>query len=202
MKREKRIYCIEGHWDWGEEEVEPSVEPMLQVLRGLGYWQYARRDCVTEEEMRYWLNHEWKLCAKGSVLYLATHGEESKIVLSDKVSVHMTTIGDWLGNGKCPNCWVHFGGCNVLELEDENIIKEFMTQTGATVVSGYAVETGWIDTANAPALALELMLFSSAHDVKIENKTSRPRLHPIADDLKCRFKECGFRLHTKESVGL
>ena len=32
MKLEKRIYCIEGHWDYGRREIEPSVEPMLKLL--------------------------------------------------------------------------------------------------------------------------------------------------------------------------
>ena len=197
MKSEKRIYCIEGHWNYGAKEAEPSVEPILQMLQGLDQWQYARRDCATEDELRYWIDHEWMRCKEGSVLYFAAHGTSGQIWLSDDVSMDMATIGSW----DCTNCWVHFGGCNVLEVADETI-KEFMTHSGATVVSGYAVETGWADTMYAPALALEMMLFSSIKDVKLDDGRSRRRLKSIADSLSGRFKDCGFRLHTKESVEL
>ena len=111
--------------------------------------------------------------------------------------MHMATIGNW----DCTNCWVHFGGCNVLDVAEETI-KEFMTHSSATVVSGYVVETGWADTASAPALALEMMLFSSIKNVKLADGRSRRRLKSIADSLSGRFEDCGFRLHTKESVGL
>ena len=198
MEIEKRIYCIEGHWDWGPEEVEPSVEPILQMLRGLGQWQYARRDCATKKEMWHWLEHEWdQRCAQGSILYLATHGTSGGISLSEGVHVPVAKIGKW----NSTNCWVHFGGCNILDVEDETI-GEFMTDSGAAVVSGYAGEIGWTSTTAAPALALELMLFSSAHSIKVEDGRSRPSLEKVVADLRDRFEDCRFRLHTKESIGL
>ncbi len=43
MKLEQRIYCIEGVWDYGGREVEPSVEPLLEMLRRQGQWDYIRR---------------------------------------------------------------------------------------------------------------------------------------------------------------
>lgn len=199
MEPEKRIYCIEGHWDWGPGEVEPSVEPILQMLRGLGQWQYARRDCATRKEMWHWLEHEWKPCAQGSILYLATHGTSGGISLSEGVHVPVAKIGKW----DSTNCWVHFGGCNILDVEDPTI-REFMTDSGAAVVSGYAGEIGWTSTKATPALALELMLFSSAHahSIKIEDGRSRPKFKEIVDSLNKRFEDCAFRLHTRESIGL
>lgn len=44
MKLEQRIYCIEGVWDYGAREVEPSVEPVLEMLGRQGQWGYVRRD--------------------------------------------------------------------------------------------------------------------------------------------------------------
>ena len=146
--------------------------------------------------MRYWLEHEWMRCKEGSVLYLAAHGASGEIWLSDDVSMHMMTVGNW----DCANCWVHFGGCNVLDVPDE-AIEDFMTKSKAAVVSGYTVETGWTDTTYAPALALEMMLFSSIKDVKLDDGRSRRRLKSIAENLSDRFEDCGFRLHTKASVG-
>ena len=199
MQLEKRIYCIEGHWNYGKREAEPSVEPILQMLKGLGQWPYARRDCATVEEMNYWIRHEWNpRCKEGSVLYLATHGEEGRIWLSDDHSVDVAGI-----DADCTNCWVHFGGCNVLSVPEDRI-REFMSKSGATVVSGYTVETDWTDITTAPVLALELLLFSSAaaRSVNVGDGRSRPKLKGIVDDLNGRFPDCGFRLHTKESVGL
>lgn len=195
MRLEKRIYCIEGHWDYGKRETEPSVEPVLQMLRGLGQWDYARRDCATVEEMNYWIEHEWARCREGSLLYFATHGEESgRIWLSNDHSLHMTEI-----TANCTNRWVHFGGCNILDVPSETI-REFMEDTGATVVSGYSVETGWADIMSAPALALELILFSSITDIPLDDGRKRRRLSSIGEDLNNRFRDCGFRLHTNESM--
>ena len=196
MLRKKRIYCIEGHWNYGKREVEPSVEPILQMLQGLGHWEYARRDCATEEEMFYWLDHEWTRCTPGSVLYFATHGNKGEIYLSGNVSVPMVKIGKRIGKRKRKNCWIHFGGCEVLKGEDTTI-TEFMTHSGATVVSGYAAEIAWADTADAPALALELMLFSSIQDIELGDLS---HLKSTADEVSNRFKDCGFALYTKESV--
>ncbi len=193
MQLEKRIYCIEGHWNYGTREVEPSVEPILQMLQGLGQWPYARRDCATVEEMNYWIRQEWNRCREGSVLYLATHGEKGRIWLSDDYSVDVAGI-----NADCTNCWVHFGGCNVLSVQEDRI-EELMSNSGATVVSGYTVEAGWADITLPPALALELVLFSSAaaRSVDLGDGRSRPKLRKIADDLNDRFPDCGFRLHVR-----
>ena len=68
MRLERRIYCIEGHWDYGKRTAEPSVEPMLKLLSDMGEWDYARRDCATKEEMKYWIEHEWCRCKHGSIL--------------------------------------------------------------------------------------------------------------------------------------
>ena len=195
MLLEKRIYCIEGHWDYGKREVEPSVEPVLQMLSVLGHWKYARRDCATVVEMNYWIEEEWtQRCREGSVLYFATHGGPGEVSLSANESSHIAEI-----TADCTNCWVHFGGCNVLEVPDETI-REFMRQSCATVVSGYAVETGWADTKFAPALALELVLFSSIKDIPLDDGRSRRRLKSIAETIGERFPDCGFRLQTKESM--
>ena len=196
MLLEKRIYCIEGHWDYGKREVEPSVEPVLQMLSVLGHWKYARRDCATVEEMNYWIEQEWTLrCREGSVLYFATHGGPGEVSLSANQSLQIAEI-----TTDCTNCWVHFGGCNALDFPDDETIREFMRQSGATVVSGYAVETGWADTKFAPALALELVLFSSIKDIPLDDGRSRRRSKSIAETIGKRFPDCGFRLHMKESM--
>lgn len=75
LDTKKRIYCIEGVHDWGDGEVEPTVEPMLELLQRMGYWDYLHRTCGTMEELEYRLKTEWQeCCEKGSVLYFCTHG--------------------------------------------------------------------------------------------------------------------------------
>ena len=195
MKLETRIYCIEGHWDFGKREVEPSVEPILQMLRTMGQWNYARRDCATIEEMNYFLECEWSRCKQGSILYFASHGDPGQILLSVDQPLGLDTL---LTNADCANCLVHFGGCKVLEVE-ENRIREFVKRTGAMGVSGYTEDVGWLDTKWPPALALELMLFSSisAEEIDLTDGRSARRLRPIAERLKKKFPECGFQLYTK-----
>ena len=60
MKKAKRIYCIEGLHDWGHQAIEPTVEPMLQLLLSTGYWEdYVHRKCVTVDECQFYLQNEW-----------------------------------------------------------------------------------------------------------------------------------------------
>ena len=199
MKADGRIYCIEGHWECGPGEVEPSVEPALELLRRLGLWSYVRRDCAMVEEMKYWIRKEWNEPEFGSILYFATHGEPGKICLSVDQETKITNIV----GAKCKNCWIHFGGCKVLS-GAEGKVEELMRDSGATVVSGYTKDAGWTDETYPPALALELILFSSAatNGVKFGYSSSRQKLVKIAEGLKRRFPDCGFELYTKESIRL
>lgn len=196
MKLKERIYCIEGHWDYGKREVEPSVEPILQAIQSMGYWEYARRDCATVEEMKFWLSEEWnKRCKEGSILYLATHGSAGEVSLSDRQSMTFDDLESW--GLDLTNCIVHFGGCRVLNLK-EGRIKQFMESTRASAVSGYGTWAGWADA--APALALELVLFSSIGNRGVrfhDGRSAKPKLQSLAERLrKGPFKECDFRLHT------
>ena len=196
------IYCIEGHWGYGPDKVEPSVEPALDLLRRLDLWPYVRRDCATSKELKYWIKSEWNQLEYGSILYFATHGAKGKIWLSESQGTPIAKIAD---SADCSKSWVHFGGCNVLS-SAEGKVEEFMRDSGATVVSGYTKDAGWTDVTVAypPTLALELILFSSAatKGVKFWHSKSRQKLEEISEDLKGRFPDCGFELYTKESIGL
>ena len=201
MKLEQRIYCIEGVWNYGDREVEPSVEPMLQMLRRQGQWAYARRDCATTEEFKHYIEHEWcKRCKTESVLYIASHGSEGVIRLSDGHPLGLDTLGDLLAEN-CEHCLVHFGGCEVLG-GDEHVVNRrvatFLEKTHAMGVSGYSVETGWTGRW-APAVGLELMLFSSIKEdgVQLGNGRHFPILRRIVEELQGRFEDCGFDLFTR-----
>ena len=205
MKLEKRIYCIEGVWDYGKREVEPSVEPLLEMLRRQGLWGHVRRDCATTAELKFYLTREWSRCKGGSVLYLATHGAQGTIVLSeDGECLGLDTLGEMLDDGQCEDCLVHFGGCEILGGDEHAVnrrLKAFMDKTGAMGVSGYRVAAGWTDTW-ASAGALELMLFSSiaARDVDLSDGKYFKRLDKIVKSLKEKFPDCEFDLYTRLDV--
>lgn len=200
MKLERRIYCIEGVWGYGDREVEPSVEPLLEMLRRQGLWNYARRDCATTGELKHYLYQEWPRCKHGSVLYLATHGDQGSIWLSKDEHLGLDTLGELLSEG-CEDCLVHFSGCEVLAGDvaaTNRRIKTFLDVTGAMGVSGYRATAGWTDTW-APAAALELMLFSSIRmqDIDLADGRQFKRLSAIVKSLQEKFPDCEFDLVTR-----
>ena len=202
MTKEQRIYCIEGVWGYGDREVEPSVEPLLEMLRRQGLWDHVRRDCATSAELKHYLSHEWSRCKVGSVLYFATHGDPGTIWLSDDECLGLDTLGKFLDGGECEHCLVHFGGCRILggdEHAANRSIKTFMDKTGAMGVSGYRADTGWTDTLWAPAAALELLLFSSIkmQDVDLSDGRYFKRLSKIVRSLQDQFADCEFDLYTR-----
>ena len=80
MEKKRRIYCIEGIHDWGDGEIEPTVQPMLELLRKLGYWEYMHRTCATSAELKYRLSKEWNdVCERGSVLCFRSHGAPDQV---------------------------------------------------------------------------------------------------------------------------
>ena len=201
MKKEQRIYCIEGHHDWGNKEVEPSVEPMLQLLQRMGQWSYARRDCATKQEWEFWIEQEWhKRCNEGSILYIAAHGTPGYIWLTDKTSISIHELAD--GYLDCSGCLVHFGACSVLAKKEKDNVQKFMNDTRAVCVTGYGSDVGWTGAGWAPALALELILFSSIWDGKIHHNFSGriKRLQKLVNDIKNNelFKSCCLELYPLE----
>lgn len=193
METSKRIYCLEGVHDWGEGEVEPTVEPMLELLQRLGYWDYLHRTCGTMSELEYRLKAEWSdWCEKGSVLYFCTHGAPDQIWLrGDDQGVGLLTLKEWIN---AEGCHIHFGGCDTFSGTKDNL-KELMDYTGATSISGYATEAHWLGR-NAPALALELLFFALLTEVNISRNTRdrSKRLRRISKEVDERFEDCKFNM--------
>ena len=137
MESEKRIYCVEGVHDWGAGEVEPTVEPMLELLQRLGYWHYLHRTCATMAELEFRLKTEWnEWCKKGSVLYFFTHGGPDQVWLSDDQVVGLLTLKEWIGDDGSAGCHIHFGGCDTFT-DGEGNLKDLLDYTQAASVSGY-----------------------------------------------------------------
>ena len=172
MKKTKRIYCIEGHWNYGKREVEPTVEPMLALLQQWDQWDYMRRDCVTLPEFQFYLKNEWSRCTAGSILYIASHADETGLELSKDQHVELNQLAAWLEEIDGPdNCLLHFGGCEIMNAGEAKI-RKFMERTSAIGVSGYHVEGDWANL-DQPTLALELMLFSAIDTKEIDLTNER-----------------------------
>lgn len=206
-KRQKRLYCIEGHWDYNYDWGEPSVEPLLQTIQATGGRPYIRRNSATVLEMHYWLKTEWwENCANGSILYIASHGGPGQIWLSNRKGHRevesLSTLADRAENEHFAQRFlVHFGGCHVLNISDDEI-DAFLDRSGAYAVSGHTEHAGWTaeNKGVPPSLALELMFFSSIweRDINLGNHTEMlAKLPPLVEEIKKRIKKCGFRLRTR-----
>lgn len=204
VKKASRIYCIEGHWGYGDREVEPSVEPILQLMANMDLWPYVRRDCATKPELEFFLREEWcRRCEEQSVLYLATHGWDGGITLSEGQDVPLEELAVYLEPDGAEGCIVHFSGCEVMKAR-ESQLRDFIANTKAAAISGYTKEGGWTSALEpggrgVPSLALELLLFSTIEtlDINLSDGRSFGRLRALADDLDERFPDCGFRLLTR-----
>ena len=101
---------------------------------------------------------------------------------------------------------MHFGCCSVFaksETKDgEAKVREFISSTGASYASGYAVDVDWLDIKAPPALALELMFFGSVSAIGVDmgNGKHAMRMRNLAKDLgklfnsEDRRRTCEFRL--------
>ena len=152
-------------------------------------------------ELKHYLTHEWRRCKIGSVLYLATHGDQGEVYLSEDEPLGLDTLAGLLDEGQCQDRLVHFSGCSVLGGDEDVVrqrVKTFMGKTGAMGVSGYAAEAGWTDTW-APAGALELMLFSSiqSQGIDLSNGKHFKALSKVVALLQGKFADCQFDLYTR-----
>ncbi|MCY4129700.1 MAG: hypothetical protein OXG15_10750 [Gammaproteobacteria bacterium] len=211
MKKAKRIYCIEGVHDWGNRYVEPSVEPLLQLLMSTGYWDdYVYRKCATQHECQFFLTREWApRCDGGSILYFSSHGGPGEIWLSgspDERHCEVVTL-DMLAAWEidCSSCLVHFSGCDVFADGVEESVRKMLKHTKASYTSGYGVEVNWLDILGPPAVALEIMFFSSIAQLEINIRTGHQvkTMRKLAKDLNKvfylpeRFGSCEFKLYDR-----
>ena len=195
MEEKTRIYCVEGVHDWGEGEVEPTIEPMMELLQRLDYWSYLHRTCATEPELKFRLEKEWVSCAEGSILYFFTHGSRDQIYLCNdpQAVVGPPTLKEWIGKEGAKGCHIHFGGCGTFSGSEDNL-KDLMDYTEATSVSGYANDAGWLD-GSKPAVALELLFFGQLWQVNLSVPQYRfNKLTKVREDIQKRFPDCEFKM--------
>ena len=214
---EPHIYCVEGYWGDGNLGDNTQVEGMLKLNHDNCGMPYIRRNCATLDEMHFWFATEWSELPEGSILYIATHGAPGQIWLSEQREGSrpqveaISALPDTSGAGEMlgQRCMIHFSGCRVLDMRDEDL-DDFMTRSGTAVVSGFMNKAGFLDGANA-GLALESQLFNSIgpnanlelHLLQGDNEQARgrrSRLLGLEKDLQGRYPDCGFRLRLSPAV--
>ena len=78
----KGIFCLEGLWD-NDLRKNPSVEPVLSLLKQIRGIPYIHRDCATSEEFEFYISKWIQKKYEGyPILYLACHGKEGRICIS------------------------------------------------------------------------------------------------------------------------
>ncbi|MDE0192671.1 MAG: hypothetical protein OXQ90_15070 [Gammaproteobacteria bacterium] len=196
---QRRVYCIEGFYEYEGQKTEPSIKPMLAMLSQWGYWPSPEyKKCKTIVAANRFFRAKWSGSVPGSVLFFATHGCRGEISLSDGEpldgrSIGLRDLGSHLAN-ECQGRLVHFSSCCVLR--DEEAVDDFLRQTEAVAVSGYRADVGWAESSK-PALLSDLMLLNELWEANIDffnARSFRPQLRRIEENLQRRFGDCQFEI--------
>ena len=197
VNNDRRICCVEGFYEYeDEDQAEPTIKPMLQMLSQWKYWPHCHNKCRTIDHAKRFLGKTWRESPDNSVLFFATHGCPGKVTLSKSIS--LGKLGDCL-SGQCKSRYVHFSACNVLE--DKTAVEEFLRKTGAAAVSGYRTDVGWAGN-EKPAVLSDLMLLNQLWEADIDfsprKRKWRKALEKIELDLQRRFGDCQFKIVQRE----
>ena len=187
----KHVFCLEGLWD-DDLRYRSSIEPALELLSKHYSLKYIHKDCATKAEFEFYLQ-KWvqKKYQHYPILYLAFHGDERSIRVSDG-SYTLDQVADLI-SGKCVNRVVIFGSCETLGTDKRHITR-FLKKTGALAVCGYKADVDWVK--------------SSVHDILIiealqENEYSMRGIDSIKSKLEMiarEFRGLEFRVVTRKEL--
>ncbi|MCB9211525.1 MAG: hypothetical protein H6609_19345 [Ignavibacteriales bacterium] len=182
----KGIYCLEGIWDENLSN-KRSVHPILDLLKSNSNIPYIYRDVATKEEFVFFINKfKQKKYSNYSILYLAFHGEENKILASNKSEINLEDLADILSNS-CRRKIIFFGSCRTLNI-DKRLLKKFLKETGALAVCGYKSEVDWL-----VSTAFELLLIDLLQDNVFDGRGIKTIFNK-AKLLGKQFSELDFRM--------
>ncbi len=204
-KRRKRIYCIEGMWDEARNP-QTSVRPVLDYLSAQGYWpDFIYRYCTNYETLRECFAEFNTHCSYGSVLYLATHGDDGSLSFSETLEICVEQLGLMLWYGNCASCVVHFASCRTLS-QDTSTFDAFLKNTGVTAVTGYSRDVGWLSR-SAPGMVVDqryLAGLSSADDNPAPNLrrwrgSDLENYSALCNRIQHEHGETGFIYHMRDA---
>ena len=185
----RRICCIEGFYEYeDEEQSEPTIRHMLDMLAQWSYWPNVYTKCGTLAEAKWFLGKEWRNSAYDSVLLFSTHGDDRGNISFGEGSISLGELGVTIGWGaSARGGLVHFSACYVLK--DKRAVDDFLRETSATAVSGYGTDVGWAEY-EKPGLLSDLMLLSALWEGEIN----------FSDGRKLQEETHGYRVKHPEKV--
>ena len=131
----KNILCLESHWGGSTIEPRASVKPLLDYITTGRGTSYTYNFVYTREEFKYILENV--NVKKHNLLFLAFHGKPGNIMLGKdgESLIDMDELSGIL-DGRFSGYGIHFSSCSVLNLDEEKV-TDFVSDTGASFVSGY-----------------------------------------------------------------
>lgn len=187
----KNVFCLEGLWD-NNLKITSSVEPILSLLhKQYPRFQYIHMTCATVTEFKFYIN-KWiqKRYCDFPILYLAFHGEEKKIKLSDG-NVEIKELSQILQR-QCKNRMIVFSSCSTLKI-DKRIIKSFIKNTGCLAVCGYRTDVAWIKSA-----AFDMLLIEGMQDNEFSGRGINA-IENYLNGLSKSFPDLDFRMVTQKA---
>ena len=190
----KNVFCIEGQWS-DDLKDKSSVEPMLGFICGTNKkFDYIYRDAATIEELKFYLKKSIaKRYSDYPILYLAFHGKQETLCLSNGSVLLSELSSDDLLGGKCSNRIIVLGSCSTMNI-DKRKLKTFLKRTGALAVCGYRTDVSWVDSA-----AFELLMLYAMQDNEFSGRGISAIQKAVITEAK-RFPELEFRMVTQKEL--
>ena len=139
----RHIYCIEGNWN-AHPRSRQSIRPILDLLHDSCGIKYVYRRATTKAEFLEALR-QYTFCRYDNypILYICYHGQPNGICIGREF-VTLAEIADVL-EGCLTDCIIHFGSCSTLRVK-RLVIDDFLTKTGAAIVTGYRRQVDFVDS--------------------------------------------------------
>lgn len=183
----RKVFCLEGSWE-NDLADQTSVRPVLELLQRLGRIEFIHRDVGTRPELEHYLRRWGDEASDYRVLYLAFHGDDSGIWISDDTDGEASL--DFLGSllaDRLDGCVVHFGSCSVMSAKDRRLDR-FIDQTAAKAVIGYAGAVDWAQSAAMDLLTLDTLAWYKQLGTALNRLSSDPAHKSLR-------RELGFKIH-------
>ena len=162
MANRHGIFCLEGLWH-DDLRKRSTVRPILELLNLNSDIPYIHSDCATTGELEFYLNR-WTESEynRYPILYLAFHGKEHGIWISDEF-YSLDQISELL-EGMCRNRFIIFASCSTVNI-DTRLLKKFIKNTEALAICGYKLIVPWIQST-----AFELMLLEAMQNNSMDGR--------------------------------
>jgi hypothetical protein len=160
MTKRGGVFCLETSWaDDGKDMTYPaSVVQTLRMLESAAECgKVIHRDVATQEEFVNYMK-EWRKKKYDAypLAYLAFHGVRGGLGIGD-IDLTFDDLTAIIGPGKARDRILYFGSCSTMAV-DEDKLKTFCAETGATAIVGYTRRIGWLESAAFDCLLVPKLL--------------------------------------------